>query len=174
MIAVFLFFLSALGIIIYFIIVPAITEIQNLNAQIYNQRLSLEKKYTERFGMRKVVKNFREINEDFGRATSIYMSQNGELDFITSVESIADRNNIELKIFLAPREQSEYPDGIQSFDLALTTKGNFKDTVKFLQEMEKMQIYIITDSISLLKKRDLSEGNVESTIKGYVYKNISL
>jgi len=171
---IFSVFLVMLGTIIYFIIVPAITEIRNLNTQIYNQRLSLERKYTERFGMRKVVKNFREISDDFSKATSIYMPQNGELDFITSIESIADNNSVELKIFLAPQEQSEYPNGIQSFDLTLTTRGNFKDTVNFMQEMERTAIYIIIDNISLLEKRDLSEGNVETTFKGYVYKNIAL
>lgn len=174
MIALFFIFLSVLSAIIYFIIIPAIAEIRNLNLQIYNQRLSLEKKYVERFGMRKVVKNFREISGNFSKATSIYIPQNGELDFITSIESIADRNKIELKIFLAPQEQSEYPNGAQSFDLTLTTKGNFQDTVKFLQEMEKTEIYTIIESVSLLEKRDLSEGNIEATLKGYVYKNISL
>jgi hypothetical protein len=174
MLAIFLIFLSVLGIIIYFIIIPAIAEIRNLNTQIYNQRLSLEKKYTERFGMRKVVKNFREISADFSKATSIYIPQNGELDFITLIEEIADRNNIEMKIFLAPQEQSEYPSGVQAFDLTLTTSGNFKDIIKFLQETEKTNIYILIDNISFLKTRSTAEGSAEATIKGYVYKNISL
>lgn len=174
MIAVFVIFLSVLTVIIYFIILPSIKEIRNLNTQIYNQRLSLERKYTERFGMRKVVKNFSEINADFAKATSIYIPQNGELDFITSIEGIADSNNVELKIFLAPQEQSEYPDGTQAFDLTLNTTGNFKNTVKFLQEMEKNNIYILMDNISLLKTRDSSDGTIETILKGYVFKNISL
>lgn len=174
MIAVFAVFLSALGTIIYFVIIPAITDIKNLNSQIYEQRLSLEKKYTERFGMRKVIKNFREINENFSKAASIFMPQNGELDFITLMEELADKNKIGLKIFLAPQEQSEYPNGTQTFDLTLTTTGNFKNTVNFLQEMEKTEVYIILDSISLLKKINLSDSDVETTFKGYVYKNISL
>ncbi|NQU84014.1 MAG: hypothetical protein HQ536_04875 [Parcubacteria group bacterium] len=167
-------FLIIVAIISVLVIIPVIKDIETLNQQIYEQRASLEKRYVQRFGMRKVIANFREINGSMGQALSIFLASGSEINFLTSLENRADINNVELKISLVPEEKDDYPDGKQKYDLMLTVEGGFKNVTGFINSIEKLNKYIILNSVILTQKADNKKGAVIASLKGYVYKNINL
>lgn len=156
------------------IVVPVIKDIRNLNQQIYEQRLSLEKKYVQRFSMRRIIANFREIHDNMSKVLSIFLLPDDEITFITMLEEKADKNGVNLKIYFLPQEKNDYPDGKQKFDLTLTVEGDYKNIVGFTNDVEKLDTYVLLNSVSLITKTGFAEGVVSASLKGYVYKNIDL
>lgn len=170
-----LLFAAIVAALFIFIISPVVNEIKNLNDQIYQQRLALEKRYVQRFGIRRVIQNFAEINEKKDDILSIFLSKNGEINFITRLEELADKSNVELKIFLLPEDEGKIKDGKQMYNLTLNLTGNFKNLLLFIKGMEKFDTYIILDSISITQKPDdEKDGAVSAILKGYVQKNTGL
>lgn len=169
-----MFFLILVTVISIWIIVPVIKDIRILNDQIYNQRLSLEKKYVQRFSMRRIIANFREINENIDEVLTIFLPKNGEIPFITKLEELSDENNISLKIFLLPEEKKTFPDGKQKFDLTLSIEGSYENIIKFINDIEKINTYVLIDSISFTHGLGNTDDTINASLKGYVYKNINL
>ena len=169
-----MFFIALVAVISVWIIIPVIKEIQNLNEQIYNQRLSLEKKYVQRFSVRKITANLIEINEGMDEILTIFLPQNGEISFITKLEEISDKHRVNLRIFLLPEEKNNYPYGKQKFDLTLSVEGAYENVLRFINDIEKIDTHILIDSISFTHGLGNDDSVVNVSIKGYVYKNINL
>lgn len=165
-------FIIIAAVVSIWIIVPVIKDIRNLNQQIYEQRLALERRYVQRFSMRRIIANFREIHENMNKILSIFLSQNDEITFITMIEEKADKNNMDLKIYFLPQEGET--NGKQVFDLTLTVNGDFKNVVGFISDIEKFDTYILLNSVSLTQSAGDEKGVISASLKGYVYQNINL
>lgn len=166
-------FLLVVTAISIWVVVPVVKDIQNLNQRIYEQRLALEKRYVQRFSVRRIIKNFSEINESMDKALSMFLEENSEINFLTSLEQAADENNVSLQIYLSPQE-----DGLdeekQKLELTLTVKGDFSKVLGFMNTIEKFEKYILLNSVSLIQKPEDKDGVINASLKGHVYKNINL
>jgi len=135
-------------VIVVFIIWPTIKDIRKINQDIYNERVALEKKYLRGQLLRKTLKDFEEIKPNINKITAVFVPENKELEFITSLEKIASKNGVEQEIELQAKN-IKTEKGIKILPLKLLIKGNFIQVLKYLKELENLNYYFNISVLSI-------------------------
>jgi Tfp pilus assembly protein PilO len=141
-------FILILGSLIYFLIIPSINEIKKIETEINNQRIDLEQRYIKGQSLRQLTENLKKIEPQISVLDEIFILQDRELEFITSLEELATRNNVEQTINL-DLSQDKKESGYQTLPLQLTAQGNYLDLMNYLINLESLNYYININSISL-------------------------
>lgn len=134
--------------IINFIALPAIKDIKNLKTEIIDQKVDLEKKIVKERNMNKVSAKIEEIEPQIEKFEKIFVNQNRELEFITVIEDIAEKNGLSQKINLltASAKQSH---AYKTIPLNIDVGGNFTNFVKYLIDLESLNYYINVKNIQI-------------------------
>lgn len=155
-----LFFVIVLGALIYFAIMPSVSEINELKKKIINEKINSEKKYQTEKNIISLNKKINEIAPDIKNLEEVFVNQNRELEFITILENLANKNNIKQKINLsAPiiipsaktsktSKKTETKETALYAPLTIETTGSYKDTISYLTELNALKYYINIDSLS--------------------------
>ncbi len=136
-----------LATVFYFIIMPAINDINQLADNIGNQRADVEKKYQQGLSFKKLYNNLKEIESQLKKIDQVFISKNRELEFITTIEDIAAKNQLRQKINLKPEHADEKI--FQKNILLLITEGEFKKQIQYLHDLETLSYYINIRNIEL-------------------------
>jgi lipopolysaccharide export LptBFGC system permease protein LptF len=140
-------FFLLLVVLIYFIIIPTIKDINSLATKIGDQRYEVERKYQQSQGFKKEFGNLIKIEPEINKLNQVFISKNRELEFITSLEDIAAKNNVAQKINLVYEKNTEQI--YQKNTLQLATATNFKNQINYLSNLETLSYYINIKSLSL-------------------------
>lgn len=127
--------------LIYFIVVPTIKEIKTMGRLIEAQREDLEKKYIKGQSLKQLAENLNKIEPNLKLLDQIFINKNRELEFITSLENEADKNQVGQKINLSAPQKEANSDW-QKSDLALHTKGGFIKQLEYLLALERLNYYL--------------------------------
>lgn len=141
-------FLLVIFSLVYFLVLPTIKDIKNMSAEIEAQRLDLEKKYIKGQSLKQLSDNLNKIEPKLKLLEQIFINKNRELEFITSLEAEANKNETEQKINLSsplPAENQNF----QKTDLQLFAKGGFTELLKYLADLESLNYYINVKSLEL-------------------------
>lgn len=141
-------FILLIACLIYFIILPAVKDIEETGAQIKSQRTELDKKYYKSKNARQSTKSLKAIEDDVEKLDRVFISQNQELAFITALEEIAVKNNINQNINLnlsSGGKNNKYG----TIPLILTTQGNFINQFNYLRDLERLNYYLNIKSLNL-------------------------
>ena len=144
--------------LIYFIVAPTIKEIKTMGQAIEAQREYLEKKYRKGQNLKQLTENFKKIEPKLELIDQIFINKNRELEFITSLENEADKNQIGQKIDLSAPQKTENQN-FQKTSLRLFTKGDFNRQLQYLVNLENLSYYI---NIKLLELSPDSGGETNS------------
>lgn len=150
--AVFILFIAGL---IYFIILPAMKDIKEIGAQIESQRTDLDKKYYKSKSAKQSTKSLKAIEGDVEKLDRVFIGKNQELAFITALEEIANKNNINQNINLdlsSGGKNNKYG----KIPLKLTAQGSFINQFNYLLDLERLNYYLN------IKSLDLSAGGEAS------------
>jgi len=134
------FFLVILS-LIYFIVIPTIKEIRVMGDAIEVQREDLEKKYIKGQSLKRLTENLNKIEPKLELLNQIFINKNRELEFITSLENKAGKNQINQKINLSAPQKAENQN-FQKTDLQISTKGVFNKQLQYLMDLESLGYYI--------------------------------
>lgn len=134
------FFIVILS-LIYFIVVPTVQEIKTMGDSIEAQREDLEKKYIKGQSLKKLTENLNKIEPKLELLDQIFINKNRELEFITSLENKANKNQVSQKINLSAPEKTENQN-FQKTNLQLFTKGVFIKQLQYLADLEQLNYYI--------------------------------
>ncbi|MFH1583011.1 MAG: hypothetical protein ABIB72_01685 [Candidatus Falkowbacteria bacterium] len=140
--------------LIYFIVIPTIKDIKTMGQTIEAQREDLEKKYIKGQSLRQLTENLSKIEPNLELLDQIFINKNRELEFITSLENEANKNQVSQKINLNAPEKAENQN-FQKTSLQLVTNGGFIKQLKYLMSLENLRYYI---NVKLL---ELSTANGE-------------
>lgn len=143
-----IFLLSIVMSIVYFIIIPTIDNIKETSQRINEQKLDLETRYLGGQRLKKLNEILKTIEPQINILDKIFISQNRELEFITTLEEVAYRNNITQKINLGEIQNSNNPT-YKTMPIQLTAQGKFDDQINYLKDLESLNYYINIDSIKL-------------------------
>jgi Tfp pilus assembly protein PilO len=127
--------------LIYFFIAPAVAGIKNIRDELEIKRVGLEKDYQKGKNLRKLSENLKKVKPQIEELNKVFISSDQALEFVTSLEKIADKENIEQKINLSPNKEN-VNDVCEKISLQLLASGNFNAALKYLSELEKLDYYI--------------------------------
>ena len=152
-----------IGAVIYFIIIPSIEDIKNIQNAVYLERLDLEERYQKGQSLRKSQEDFRNNKEKVRLLTSVFIQKGNELEFLNQLEKIAEDNKLVLEKKLSdPGEATYINHGFKSLPLELNIGGDFSDMVNFLRQLETIDIYIDLGQLSLSKIGKLKNSSLAS------------
>ena len=141
-------FLLVIFCLLYFIIIPTITDIKNMSGEIEEQRIDLEKKYIKGQSLKKLSDNLKSIEPKLDLLNQLFINKNRELEFITTLENQAGLNRLNQKINLNPPQAADNQD-FQKADLQLLLTGKFSRLLKYLQDLESLGYYTNIKSLEL-------------------------
>ncbi|MBU0722272.1 hypothetical protein KKA93_02340 [Patescibacteria group bacterium] len=147
--------------LVYFIIIPTIREIKDISGAIEAQREDLEKKYIKSQKIRQLAQNLKEIKPKLELLDQIFINKNRELEFITSLENEANKNQISQKINLSAPQQVENKN-FQKTNLQLLTKGGFIKQLRYLMNLENLSYYINVKLLELFPASDNEQAKADS------------
>jgi Tfp pilus assembly protein PilO len=151
------------AITIFCIILPAIKDINYLNKQITSYKSELEQKYRERFNVRQIIDDLEKAKKFLPSIDTSFIPKDSEIDFVESLERIADRYSLrqQLGFNVAPENKNKI---LKSLDITLTLEGNFSDVLKYLEELEKQDIYVDFKDVLMSQKKDVLNAHFKGTV----------
>lgn len=135
-------------IVIYFVIFPSIRDIKNIRDDIEAQRVDLERKYVKGQSLKSLSEKLAKAEEKIHVLDQVFIGEEDGLEFVTTLEGIAGKNNIKQKINLLPSlvtDSSYY----QLVPLQLFPQGNFNQLLDYLTGLETLNYYINIKSLDL-------------------------
>lgn len=159
------------SLIIYFVILPTLRDIKKINEAVYAEKIDLEKKYLRGQLLKKTIEDFEKIKPEKDKLKSLFITEGEELTFITALEKVAASHNLNQKLSLQPLKDNEEGNNLYySLPLTITIQGKFIDTLKYLEDLEKLNYYFnilsITISTNLKGQEDLVMVKLEGKIYG--------
>ncbi|MFA5134059.1 MAG: hypothetical protein WC459_04620 [Patescibacteria group bacterium] len=162
--------------IFIFIIQPTIKDIGAFNDRIQIERVSLENKYTGRRNIKNIVADLKYVTDAILPLSERIIIQKGnEVGFISSIEKIAQKNDVVQKIKINPAGINNKIAEKQN--LSITLSGDFKKILNYINELEVSDLYIIINSVNISSGdgqsiKAAASGDVKAYLEGYVYFSI--
>ncbi len=149
-------FLLTNALIVYLIIIPTINNIKQLRVNIVTQKVDLEKEMAREKNINILSEKLDKIEPQMKKFEQIFINQNRELEFITTLEDIALSNKVLQKINLnlnAVKAEQTY----KKIPLRLNIQGNFYNLLQYLTSLENLNYYINITSLEMTK--EISSGS---------------
>jgi len=138
--------------IIYLVIAWTIKDIKDLNLSIIAQKIDLEKQADKANNVSMLGDKLKQITPQLEKFDNIFINKNRELEFITSLEELASKNNVEQKINLgALSEEKKDPYG--KTNLSLDVQGDFLNIMNYLTEIEALDYYFNINTLDFTYKQ---------------------
>lgn len=134
----------------YFVIIPAISSIKNIKAEIITQKVNLEKKILKESGVSGLKEKIEKIEPQLNLFDQIFINKNRELEFITTLENIANKNNVSQKINLDPKN-SQREHNYEKIPLSINAQGNFLTLLNYIKDLESVAYYINIQKLDFTK-----------------------
>lgn len=130
-----------------FIAWPSIREIINLNERIYQERVELEKLYRKGQILKQTLQDYQDIKPEISKFTSIYVIPGNELDFISTLEKVAQEQKVDQQITLSPADSEAKKTN--TLPLQLQISGTLASFLKYLAGVEQLDYYLNIDTLRL-------------------------
>lgn len=131
--------------IIILVIIPMTKRIMKISNDITDLKTNLEKEYNEKQNLKTVMARIKKLEASSEKFSSIYVKEGEELNFITLLEDLAERHDLQQKINL-----SSTTTGMER-DMNIKLTGNYFDILKYLYDLRRMDYWINLNSISINK-----------------------
>jgi len=144
--------LSAMVLLMVFVIIsPSVAKIKN-NKNIINQQYSKLRQLIEKGQVTSRIKNdFELVKNGLDSIGKIFLTNGDELEFITSLESVARENNVEQDISFNLSDFSDI-NGYKTIPLKISASGNPENIISYINQIEALDYYINFNDIEILNK----------------------
>ncbi len=169
------------GVIFIFIIQPTIIDIKAFNDRIQMERVALENKYASRRNIKNIIADLKYASNGITPLEEkIVVKKGQEVSFVSSLEKIAEKNNLaqKIKIVPAPDGNAKTKNLAVEQNISIALSGNYIDVLRYMNDIEKSIVYIIINSIGItsgggdMNDNAISTGNIKAYLEGYVYFSI--
>lgn len=184
--------LLVIAVIVIFIIMPAVKDIRQINQDIYNQRVNLEKLYLRGQSLKESREDYETIKGEIKILDDVFYYQGEELKFITSLEKIANekyiRQIINIQEDKSKKDEEQEEVNYETMRIELNLTGTFPNILEYLNEVQMMDSYFNIDYLkfytssgkpfgdsdafkSLDKKyeKSLASQNITAILSGLTY-----
>ncbi|OGF27885.1 hypothetical protein A2303_05965 [Candidatus Falkowbacteria bacterium RIFOXYB2_FULL_47_14] len=166
--------------IIYFLIAFTVNDIKNLHLAIVAQKLDIEKQADTAQSLSVLGEKLKTVEPQMEKLDFIFINKNRELEFITTLEEAAGKNNVTQKINLTP-PTGQKKDVYDKTALSIDAQGSFADIMNYLAELEALNYYFNINQLDLNYqtsdspvRRVTIESGDENTKNPAVAGNVSL
>ncbi len=144
--------------VIYIIILPQLDSIDDFGKRIKDHKIYIERQYEAKQSTLKNKQNIELIEKQMDKIDQMFISQNRELEFITTLESLADKYNLQQKISLEQtntgnkdknKDKSKIKSDYKKVMLNLNLEGSFSNIMNYLIDLEALNYYINISSLDL-------------------------
>ena len=153
--------------IIYFIIMPTISDIKAINHAVYLERIDLEIKYQRGQLLNKVLDDFEKIKSEETRFKNVFISAGQELEFIRSLEAIAESYDIIQDLQLLEGDDDK-KNVYKTTYLIIEAVGEFTKILNYLEEINALNHYYNIDTVTMTSDKT-QDGDVSLKIKGGIF-----
>ncbi len=149
--------LSVTAAVIGFVTMPSVRAIRSLADQIYEQRLELEQLYHKGQLLKRTLKQYEEVKPAVHELERIYITRGEELNFITTLEGVADSSGTIQDIKLGAADpKSKAPSNKLPYQL--TVEGNLTSLISYLGGLEGLDFYVNIDTLRFSRSSTYSSG----------------
>lgn len=160
--------LASLVIVVIFIIAPAFNSIYSINKEIRSQREELEKKLSMGLNAKKIREELNRVEDSIGQLESVFIKSGSELELITQLETMAQKNRVEA--IIKPEFKAQGSGASNRMSLAIAITGKYPDIANFLNELDSQDYYFNTESIAISRtSKNKSESLVTANLSGQIY-----
>ena len=158
---------------LYFIIfLPTIEDIISLRKDIVFQKIDMEKKMSQNKNMTKLSEKLKIIEPELDILDSVFINKNRELEFITSLEGIANNFNLDQTLNLS-FDRSTSEQGYKKIPISISINGTIENAVNYLVELESLNYHININNIEINQRNNLSPNDTNTiinlTFNAYTY-----
>lgn len=161
---ILLFFIAA----IVFIILPALAEISKVNEEITIERNKLERKLALGLNIKKIIKDLEAVDETVKYLDDILIEKNQELSFVNILETLSSQYGLKIEIS-SDFAKVDIGDNIAQVEVQAVVTGNYKQILKFLNEVEKQKNYFNLKIITLSKNKKAESSEIRAQLIGQTY-----
>jgi Tfp pilus assembly protein PilO len=154
-------FVSIVVGVVFIAVLPTINEIKNLRKNIISKKIELEETLIKERNMSKLNEKVKIIEPKLEELNNIFINENKELEFITTLEGVAINNNVKQTINLMT-ESAIAENGYKKIPLNLSVTGNFINVVKYLTEIESLNYYIDIKNFNISSENKKIDGSLLS------------
>ena len=149
LIAISVIFIAAIFGIIYLIIIPTINGINQIKTKVEKQLTEAEKKYIKGQSLKELKENLEKINPELKMLNKSFVIKGQELSFITALEELACKNNVQQKINISAFKNLDDSKTFQKIPLNLSAQGNFSNLMNYLIDLESLSYYVNINTLEL-------------------------
>jgi Tfp pilus assembly protein PilO len=171
--------LLLIGGIFYFFILPQVQKIKETKNEIESRRFDLERKYIQGQNLKELSENIKTVQEKIPELEKIYIKKEDSLEFITTMENIAEKNGINQKLELNPADETKIEKGqyIES-TLRISLSGHYLNVLSYLKDIETLRYCINIENLEINssgnRSEEESEGTINLNIQSKVYWSYNL
>ncbi len=133
-----------------FLLLPTIKDIKKLRVDIANAKIETNKALEKDRNIDNQVDKLKTIESQIEKLDKVFISRGRELEFITTLEGIAYKNNIEQTMNLKDVPDLN-TDNFASISVLIKAKGNFNDVMNYLKNLESMAYCVNINDLSINK-----------------------
>ena len=123
-------FLVVCLILIYAIVSPNVKKIKYLQKLIIGQKIEAEQNLIRQQNLSSVTKKIKQIEAQIDTLNSVFIKNNKELEFITTLEGIAAKNNVNQTININ-FDATTAKQGYEIISLSLNLSGTYNNLINF-------------------------------------------
>jgi len=132
----------------YFVLYPSLQRIRTLSTVITETKTDLYDKQDNNYSLPKLLATYRRYESDIADMEHSVRARSRELEFITTLESLAEKNNLTQAIQIGAYEALEdFP--YYRLPLKVALAGNFTDITRYLQALERLSSYVIITDLTM-------------------------
>ncbi|GEM_PF-1409220 len=153
--------------IIFLIILPTIKKIKQLTNDTYSQRVALEKLYLRGQSIKKSKQNYEKIKDKVENLETVFNKVGKELDFIKSLEQIAQKQNIqqiiEIKNNKTETEKFEN-ENYKEIQVSVNLNGDFNNIINYLEQAQLLDYYFNINYLDFYYSKAKSFKQIKESI----------
>jgi len=166
MLILFIFSLLAVLIVVCFVILPKGEYIKDTCQQITERRKFLEERYLKLKNIRENKKDIDSIKKDLGKLDEVFVKHSEDLEFIQTLEAVANKNNVEQLIILEDINKEMEGKEYEEIILEINLESSFLNVMKYLIDLETLKYYVNVESLSIssLKSSSVNSSDNENIL----------
>jgi len=145
------------------IIWPSVRQIRSISQGIYSQYQFLEEKNQRGFSIKQAKKEYDDLSDKFPLIQSLAIENGQELKFITSLEKLADENNVTEKIMLDVQSR-KLSGNYDVLPVELIIQGSYRDIIKYMAALRTIPATMSLTSLSISSGRAIDSPRRNSSV----------